>query len=91
MIILAKGATGENGPVVPCEPETVRFDHRGVRFAFDPNTLKLGVLKDGEKEEDVLRNFSLPFKPNFALGIPEVPGAICFDMTRACNLLILLK
>jgi uncharacterized protein len=48
--------------------------------------LKLGVLKDGEKDEEVLRNFSFSLKPNYSMGIAEVPGAICFDMTRACNL-----
>jgi len=85
MKILSNGYTGQAGPVLACEPKVYRFDHRGVRFAFDPNSLKLAMLDDGETEED-LANFAIPLKPNFPFGSPPAPGAICFDMTRACPL-----
>jgi uncharacterized protein len=85
MIILAKGTGGSTGPVVACEPEVYRFDHRGIRFAFDPNTLKIVVLEEGETEDD-LQDFARPVKPNFKAGWPAAPGCICFDVTRACNL-----
>jgi len=85
MIILADGAKGQSGPVVTAEPQVCRFDHRGVRFALDPNTLKLAALEEGESE-DVLQDFASPLKPNFHLGNPTAPGCICFDVTRACNL-----
>lgn len=85
MIILSAGAKGEKGPVVAAKPEAIRFDHRGVRFALDVNSLKLVVLEDGEDEE-VLQEFPAAIKPNFHLGAPNAPGTICFDTTRACNL-----
>jgi uncharacterized protein len=84
MKILANGTAGENGPVIACKPELVRFDHRGVRFAFDPNSLKLAVL-DNEDEKD-LADFSIPLKPNYILQPAACPGTICIDTTRACNL-----
>lgn len=84
MIILSEGATGQKGPVVAAKPQVVRFDHRGIRFALDANTLKLAVLEN-EKDED-LEHFGAPLKPNFQLGCPPAPGSICFDVTRACNL-----
>lgn len=84
MILLAAGFQGQNAPVAACAPEIYQFEHRGVRFVFDPNTLKLGVLQ--EKDDDsILEQFSLPLKPNYQPGHPPAPGAICFDMTRACN------
>jgi len=83
VILLAKGHVGQTGPVIMCEPEIYRFAHRGVRFAFDPNTLKLAALQDGDTDE-VLEGFALPLRPNFQFGHLQVPGAICFDMTRAC-------
>lgn len=84
MILLSSGYMGQSGPVIACTPEVYRFDYRGVHFAFDPNSLKIGVLEKGE-DDSVLDGFGIPMKPNFPYGTPQAPGAICFDMTRACN------
>lgn len=84
MILLANGHTGQTGPVIACEPEVYRFDHRGVRFVYDPNSMKLAVLQDGDTDE-ALENFGTSLRPNFNFGHPQCPGAICLDMTRACN------
>lgn len=86
MIIITEGSTGQGYPhQISAKPELMRFSHRDVDFAYDPNTLALGVVQDTDNEE-VLQDFARPRKPVFPLEIPKVPGCICLDTTRACNL-----
>jgi|GEM_PF-1036959 len=86
MIILSEGATGQRYPhQISGKPELMRFSHRDIDFAYDPNTLGLAVVQ-GSDTDEVLQDFARASKPVFPLEVPKVPGSICLDITRVCNL-----
>jgi uncharacterized protein len=83
---MAIATTSVNRPGYPTEPEFHVYEVQGRKHLLESNTLKTWLFNTPEEMEAIKSGFGKTAKPVF----PAYPAprfqAVCFQMTRACNL-----